>query len=285
MNQFQQAPEFDAGKIRKFVIAAAIGLVVLVTLFKSIIILGPTERGVVFYTLSGGIDKDHIYEPGFNVVAPWNQMIIFDVSEQKLDESMDVLSSNGLSISVDISVRYRPAQDNNGYEIGYLYEQFKMNYDDKLVRQELRSIVRKVIGRYTPEELYSSKREEVETIMNNQTTEILGENHVELTALLIRSVKLPATIIEAIEAKLDQEQQSLAYKFRLEKETSEAERKKIAAQGEAKANEIINSSLTGNLLKMRGIEATSILANSPNSKVVIIGNSENGLPIILGGDK
>lgn len=285
MNQFQQAPEFDAGKIRKFVIAAAIGLVVLVTLFKSIIILGPTERGVVFYTLSGGIDKDHIYEPGFNVVAPWNEMIIFDVSEQKLDESMDVLSSNGLSISVDISVRYRPAQDNNGYEIGYLYEQFKMNYDDKLVRQELRSIVRKVIGRYTPEELYSSKREEVETIMNNQTTEILNENHVELTALLIRSVKLPTTIIEAIEAKLDQEQQSLAYKFRLEKETSEAERKKIAAQGEAKANEIINSSLTGNLLKMRGIEATSALANSPNSKVVIIGNSENGLPIILGGDK
>jgi len=285
MNQFQQAPEFDPGKIRKFVIAAAIGLVVLVTLFKSVIILGPTERGVVFYTLSGGIDKDNIYEPGFNVVAPWNQMIIFDVSEQKLDESMDVLSSNGLSISVDISVRYRPAQDKNGYEIGYLYEQFKMNYDDKLVRQELRSIVRKVIGRYTPEELYSSKREEVETIMNNQTTEILNTNHVELTALLIRSVKLPATIIEAIEAKLDQEQQSLAYKFRLEKETSEAERKKIAAQGEAKANEIINSSLTGNLLKMRGIEATSLLANSPNSKVVIIGNSENGLPIILGGDK
>ena len=285
MNQFQQAPEFDAGKIRKVVIVAAIGLFVIVAAFKSFIILGPTERGVVFYTLSGGIDKETIYEPGLNVVAPWNEMIIFDVSEQKLDESMDVLSSDGLSITVDISVRYRPKQNADGYEIGYLYEQFKMNYDDKLVRQELRSIVRKVIGRYTPDELYSSKREEVETIMDDQTKEILGTNHVELTALLIRSVKLPTTIIEAIEAKLDQEQQSLAYKFRLEKETSEAERKKIAAQGEAKANEIINSSLTGNLLKMRGIEATSALANSPNSKVVIIGNSKDGLPIILGGDK
>ena len=285
MNQFQQAPEFDAGKIRKVVIIAAIGLFVIVAAFKSFIILGPTERGVVFYTLSGGIDKETIYEPGLNVVAPWNEMIIFDVSEQKLDESMDVLSSDGLSITVDISVRYRPKQNADGYEIGYLYEQFKMNYDDKLVRQELRSIVRKVIGRYTPDELYSSKREEVETIMDDQTKEILGTNHVELTALLIRSVKLPTTIIEAIEAKLDQEQQSLAYKFRLEKETSEAERKKIAAQGEAKANEIINSSLTGNLLKMRGIEATSALANSPNSKVVIIGNSKDGLPIILGGDK
>jgi regulator of protease activity HflC (stomatin/prohibitin superfamily) len=160
-----------------------------------------------------------------------------------------------------------------------------MNYDDKLVRQELRSIVRKVIGRYTPEELYSTKREEVETVMDNQTKEILETNHVELTALLIRSVQLPTKIINAIEAKLDQEQQSLAYKFRLEKEKSEAERKKIAAEGEATANQIINSSLTNNLLKMRGIEATQQLSNSPNSKVIVIGNSDNGMPIILGGDK
>lgn len=281
MNQFQQAPEFDPGKIRKVIITVVIALFGLTILFKSFIVLGPTERGVVFYTLSGGIDKDNVYQPGLNIVAPWNQMITFDVSEQKLDESMDVLSSNGLSITVDISVRYKPKQN----DVGYLYEQFKMNYDDKLVRQELRSIVRKVIGRYTPEELYSSKREEVETIMDNQTTDILNENHVELTALLIRSVQLPKKIIDAIEAKLDQEQQSLAYKFRLEKEISEAERKKIAAQGEAAANQIINSSLTSSLLKMRGIEATTELAKSPNSKVIVIGNSENGLPIILGGDK
>lgn len=281
MNQFQQAPEFDPGKIRKVIITVVIALFGLTILFKSFIILGPTERGVVFYTLSGGIDKDNVYQPGLNIVAPWNQMITFDASEQKLDESMDVLSSNGLSITVDISVRYKPKES----EVGYLYEQFKMNYDDKLVRQELRSIVRKVIGRYTPEELYSSKREEVETIMDNQTKEILNENHVDLTALLIRSVQLPKKIIDAIEAKLDQEQQSLAYKFRLEKEKSEAERKKIAAEGEAKANQIINSSLTNNLLKMRGIEATVLLSQSPNSKVVVIGNSEDGLPIILGGDK
>ncbi len=103
--------------------------------------------------------------------------------------------------------------------------------------------------------------------------------------MLIRSVQLPTKIINAIEAKLDQEQQSLAYKFRLEKEKSEAERKKIAAEGEATANQIINSSLTNNLLKMRGIEATQQLSNSPNSKVIVIGNGDNGMPIILGGDK
>ena len=281
MNQFQQAPELDPGKVKKIVITVAITLTALIIIFKSFILLGPTERGIVFYTISGGLDTENVYEPGLNIVAPWNEMIVYDVSEQKLDESMDVLSVDGLSIAVDISVRYKPISS----EIGLLYEQFKMNYDDKLVRQELRSIVRKVIGRYTPEELYSTKREEVETVMDNQTKEILETNHVELTALLIRSVQLPTKIINAIEAKLDQEQQSLAYKFRLEKEKSEAERKKIAAEGEATANQIINSSLTNNLLKMRGIEATQQLSNSPNSKVIVIGNSDNGMPIILGGDK
>ena len=280
MNQFQQAPDFDPGKIRKVIIVVGIVMVALIVFFKSFIVLGPTERGIVFYTLGGGLDKDHVYQPGLNLVAPWNDMLRFDVSEQKLDESMDVLSSNGLSIAVDISVRYKPAQN----DVGYLYEQFKLGYGDKLVRQELRSIVRKVIGRYTPEELYSSKREEVETIMEEQTREILGENHVILTTLLIRSVQLPRTIIEAIESKLDQEQQFLAYQFRIDKEKSEAERKKIAAEGEALANQIINSSLTPSLLKMRGIEATIKLSESPNSKVVVIGSGKDGMPLILGGN-
>lgn len=278
MNQFQQPPEINPVRLRKILISVLIALAVIILFFKSVIILGPTERGIIFYTLGGGIDKETVYQPGLNLVAPWNQMIVFDVSEQKLDESMDVLSSNGLSIAVDISVRFRP----NESEVGYLYEQFKLNYSERLVRQELRSIVRKVIGRYTPEELYSTRREEVETNMESQTSEILNTNHVELTTLLIRSVKLPPTIINAIESKLDQEQQFLAYQFRLEKEKSEAERKRIMAEGEARANEIINNSLTPSLLRMRGIEATAKLSESPNSKVVIIGSGKDGLPIILG---
>lgn len=278
MNQFQQPPEINPAKLKKVLITVLISLAAIVIFFKSVIILGPTERGVIFYTLGGGLDKEHVYQPGLNIVAPWNQMIVFDVSQQKLDESMDVLSSNGLSIAVDISVRYNPDENN----IGYLYDEFKLGYGDKLVRQELRSVVRKVIGRYTPEELYSTKREEVETTMETQMIEILTANNVELNTLLIRSVELPPTIIKAIETKLDQEQQFLAYQFRLEKEKSEAERKKIAAEGEARANQIINSSLTSALLKMRGIEATVKLSESPNSKVIIIGSSKDGLPIILG---
>jgi regulator of protease activity HflC (stomatin/prohibitin superfamily) len=105
-----------------------------------------------------------------------------------------------------------------------------------------------------------------------------------MKALLIRSINLPNEIRKAIETKLTQEQEALAYKFKLEKETAEAERKRIAAEGEARANKIINSSLTPELLKMRGIEATLKLAESPNSKVVVVGSGKDGLPLILGNN-
>jgi len=103
-----------------------------------------------------------------------------------------------------------------------------------------------------------------------------------MKALLIRSIQLPEQIKNAIEKKLQQEQEALAYEYRLQREQSEAERKKIQAEGEARANRIINQSLTPELLKMRGIEATLKLAESQNSKIVVIGGGESGLPLILG---
>ena len=102
--------------------------------------------------------------------------------------------------------------------------------------------------------------------------------------MLIRSIELPDQIKSAIENKLKQEQEALAYQFRLDKERSEAERKRIAAEGESRANLIINNSLTSNLLKMRGIEATLELAKSPNTKVIVVGSGKDGLPMILGGN-
>ena len=109
-------------------------------------------------------------------------------------------------------------------------------------------------------------------------------NNVSATAVLIRTIALPEQIKAAIENKLQQEQESLAYKFRLTKEQSEAERKRIAAEGESRANNIINNSLSDKLLKMRGIEATLELAKSANSKVVVIGSGKDGMPLILGNN-
>ncbi|MEM9391723.1 MAG: prohibitin family protein, partial [Bacteroidota bacterium] len=187
---------------------------------------------------------------------------------------------NGLSINVDVTVRFNPIYD----EIGYLHENFGTNYVNKLVVPEVRSAVRQVMGRFTAEEIYSTKRAEVETSIKTETENTLKNNNIEMQALLIRSINLPEQIKSAIENKLKQEQEALAYQFRLDKEKSEAERKRIAADGEAVANKIINSSLTPELLKMRGIEATLELAKSPNSKVVVVGSGDDGLPLILGNN-
>ena len=159
--------------------------------------------------------------------------------------------------------------------IGEIYETFQMDYLRRLVRPEFRSTVRQVMGRFTAEEIYSTKRSAVETQIQSEASLVLIKpgNNIIMKSLLIRSISLPEQIKNAIESKLQQEQEALAYQFRLDKEKSEAERKRIAAEGEARANKIINNSLTPNLLKMRGIEATSKLAESPNSKVIVVGLS------------
>ena len=273
----------DNKKFLPFLVIIVVGLFVVISLSSSLFFtLSPTERGVLFYKFGQGLDKENIIGPGFHVKAPWNTLYRFDVSENKEEEAMDVLDKSGLSLSIDISVRFSPIPN----RIGYIQETFQQDYVNRLVIPEVRSTVRQVMGRYTAEEIYSTKRSEVEAAIKSETADVLGSknNNVQMKALLIRSINLPAQIKQAIENKLQQEQEALAYKFRLDKELSEAERKRIAAQGEAAANKIINQSLTPELLKMRGIEATTELAKSPNSKVIVIGSGKDGLPLILGNN-
>jgi len=262
-------------------IVVIIGVIVLIFFGSSMFYtLQPGDRAIIFRQFTTGLDKDNIFEPGFHVIAPWNDLHIYNVKEQKSEETMDVLDKNGLSINIDISVRFNPIYD----KIGWLHEVFGTNYINQLVIPEVRSSVRQVAGRYTAEEIYSTKRSEVERSIIEETTIILEKNFIQMRALLIRSIGLPTEIKNAIESKLKQEQEALAYKFRLDREQSEAERKKIEAQGISNYNEIINRSLTDKILTQRGIEATIQLANSNNTKVIVIGASKEGLPLILGNN-
>ncbi|MFW5945029.1 MAG: prohibitin family protein, partial [Bacteroidota bacterium] len=238
----------------------------------------PGERGIIFRKFTTGLDKEHIYEPGLKMIAPWNDMHLYSVKEQQTEQELDVLDMNGLNIAMDVSVRFNPIHE----ALGYLHENFGQQYVDQLVIPEVRSTIRRVSGRYTAEEIYSTKREEVETSIKEETKKVLEDNHVKMNALLVRSIKLPDQIKKAIEKKLEQEQEAMAYEYRLERERSEAKRQEIEAEGEAQANRIISESLTPELLKMRGIEATIELSESRNSKVVVIGSGESGLPVILG---
>lgn len=271
----------DNRRLLPFIIIGFFILIAVFSLSSSIFYtVDAGERAVVFYKFGGGLDKNDIKSSGFHFKAPWNSVYIYNVKEITDEERMDVLDKNGLSITVDVSVRYHPIYN----RVGFLHEEFGVNYSSVLVVPEVRSAVRQVMGRFTAEEIYSTKRSEVELSIKLETEKTLEANNIQMKAMLIRSINLPDQIKNAIENKLKEEQEALAYQFRLDKEKSEAERKRIAADGEAVANKIINSSLTTELLKMRGIEATQDLAKSPNTKVVVIGNSKDGLPIILGNN-
>jgi regulator of protease activity HflC (stomatin/prohibitin superfamily) len=263
------------------IILAIISFIVILALSSSLFYtISATERAVMFFPFGKGLDKDNIIGPGTHIKAPWNEVYLYKVNEMSSEENMDVLDKNGLSIHIDITVRYYPIPD----KIGYIHEQFTTDYESVLVIPEVRSTVRQVMGRYTAEEIYSTKRAEVETAITTETEAILNAKNVHATAVLIRSIMLPEQIKMAIENKLQQEQEALAYQFRLDKEKSEAERKRIAAEGESRANNIINNSLTDKLLKMRGIEATLELSKSPNSKIIVVGSGKDGMPLILGNN-
>lgn len=263
-------------------IVAIVAVLVVILLFggRMFFIIDAGERGVIFRPYTSGLDIENIYGEGFHIIAPWNKLYVFTVREQQREETMDVLDRNGLSINTDITVRFNPKYA----EIGQLYQQFGTNYINVLVIPEVRSTVRQVAGRYTAEEIYSTKRAEVEQSIIDETRHALGVNFIDMRALLIRSINLPPQIKEAIESKLKTEQEALAYEYRLRREESEAERRRIEAEGIAAFNRIINASLTDQILKQRGIEATISLAESPNSKVVVIGSGKDGLPLILGGN-
>ncbi len=269
---------------RKYLPFILIGVIVIVILFAfSSSIFYTVDAGhkaIVFYKFANGLDKENVIGQGLRTKAPWNDVYIYDVREKTKDEGMDVLDKNGLSINVDVTVRFHPVYE----RIGYLHENFGRSYDNNLVIPEVRSSVRQVMGRYSAEEIYSTKRAQVETSIKSETEKVLSENNIIMKTLLIRSINLPPQIKKAIENKLEQEQEALAYQFRLQKEKSEAERKRIAAEGEAAANNIVNSSLSDKLLKMRGIEATLELSKSGNAKTVIIGSGGGGLPLILGNN-
>lgn len=269
-------------KRMQYIIISVVAVVVLLLIFgaKMFFVLKPGERAVIFKKFAGGLDKENIYVPGFHIIAPWNDMIRYDVKEQKSEETMDVLDKEGLSINVDVTVIFNPFYD----KIGYLHENIGTNFVSVMVIPNVRSSVRAVTGRYTAEEIYSTRRGEVEAEIIESTRNALAQKNIEMKDLLIRSITLPEKIKEAIESKLQQQQEALAYQFRLEREKSEAERKRLEAQGIADYNRIISASLTDRILQQKGIDATLELANSANSKVVVIGSGEDGLPMILGGN-
>ncbi|WP_372920143.1 prohibitin family protein [Salegentibacter sp.] len=269
-------------KLPKIGLPIIIGIVLLIIFIsKSTVTIGSGEAGVLYKTFGGGVvTEGPPLNEGFHLVAPWNKVFIYEVRQQSLEETMTVLSSNGLEIRIDASTWFQPSYQN----LGRLHREKGEAYIQRLLQPAIRSAARAVVGRYDPEQLYSSKREVIQQEILEESQIILQEQYVQVNEVLVRDVSLPPNIKDAIERKLRQEQESLEYEFRLTKATQEAERQRIDAEGKATANEILNASLTDNILREKGIQATLELARSNNAKTVVIGGGEDGMPLILGNN-
>lgn len=238
------------------------------------------HRGIVFKSLGGGTSKEVLGE-GLHVMPLWNTIIAYDTRVHEMKENLVVISSNGLTMQIDTSVRYRPKPD----ELFELQTTVGPDYAQKVVGPVVRSEARKVFGRYQPEEIYSTKREQIEAQIYEEVLRALAGKHVIVEAILVRDVGLPETIKTAIADKLAEEQRSQKMKFTLDKERQEALRKQVEAEGIAKYQSIVRQGLTAEYLQWKGIEATEQIAASPNAKVIIVGGGKSGLPVILQTDK
>lgn len=222
----------------------------------------PTGMGGVEWTPTQGTLKEPLTE-GFHVTSPFSDVYIIDLREQQRLEELDVLTNNGLTVTLSTSVLYQPVAS----QLYQLQTEVETDYYSVLIAPSLRSSARKVVGRYSPEEVYSTKRDEGKP--------------VRVSSILIRQIRLPKMVQIAIERKLEQEQKALEMEFVLDRERKEAERKKIEATGIADYQQIISTGLSDRLLEWKGIDATEKLATSSNSKIIVIGAGKGGLPVIL----
>lgn len=263
-----------AGLLRLIGLGAA-ALLLVILLFSSVTRVGTGHVGVL--TLFGKVTGETLGE-GIHLINPLKTNNELSVQTQTLKESASVPSSEGLMMSLDTSLIYHL----NPQHASDVFQKIGADYENVVVEPTLRSAIREATASHTANALYTGEREMVGKQIFDQVSAQLNQRGLTVENVLLRDIQLPATLKAAIEAKQQAEQESLAMNFRLQKETQEAQRKRIEAAGVRDFQQIVAQGITPSLLEWKGIEATENLAKSANSKVVVIGNSKNGLPLILG---
>jgi regulator of protease activity HflC (stomatin/prohibitin superfamily) len=227
----------------------------------------------------GRVSSD-VLTPGIHVVFPFTRVVKFSIQTQELKETADVPSKEGLIMDLEASLLYRldPAK------ASLMYKTVGHDYPHVVVEPQIRAAIREVTASYEAKALYSAQREKIAIEIFTLFNQMSLPRGIIADAVLLRKIGLPAVVANAIQEKLKREQEAEQMKFVLQKESQEAERKRIEAQGISDFQKIVAAGISAQLLEWKGIEATEKLAMSQNTKVVVIGNSKSGLPIILGSD-
>ncbi len=250
------------------------GVLVVILLYASVAYVPAGHVGVL--TLFGRV-TDEVLPEGTHLVNPFKVNNTMSIRTLELKETASVPSNEGLIMTLDTSLLFRL----NPAKAAEVYRTIGPRYVEVVVEPNLRSAIRAVTASHSANALYTGAREEVAMKIQEELGRILGARGVIAESLLLRDVQLPPMLKSSIEAKQQAEQDALRMSFVLQKEKQEAERKRIEAQGIADFQRIVAQGISAQLLEWKGIEATEKLATSTNSKVVIIGSSRTGLPLIL----
>src|SRR5262245_3699004 len=251
----------------------ALAAVVLVLLYMCLTVIPAGHVGVKDFF---GRVSDTVLLPGINVVAPGTRVILFNVQTREMKESAAVPTSEGLIVTLDVSLLYRLKST----DAARIYKTVGRRYELVVIEPQLRSVIRDVTAEYEAKFLYSASRELVAQNMFKHVERLVGPRGIEAEQVLLRAVQLPQLLTTAIQEKLQAEQQAQRMRFVLDRERQEAERKRVEAQGIADFQAIVARGISPELLKWKAIEVAHELSKSPNSKIVILGD-KSGLPIIL----
>jgi prohibitin 1 len=265
----------NGGTLIRLIALGILGLVLIVLLFNSITRVGTGHVGVL--TLFGRVTGETLGE-GIHIINPLKTNNELSIQTQSIKESASVPSSEGLMMSLDTSLIYHL----NPERAAEVFQKIGVDYETRVVEPTLRSAIREATASHSANALYTGEREMVAKQVFEQLTSQLNQRGLTVENVLLRDIQLPATLKVSIEAKQQAEQEALAMNFRLQKETQEAQRKRIEAQGIRDLQQIVAQGISPQLLEWKGIEATENLAKSVNTKIVVVGNSKNGLPLILG---
>lgn len=250
----------------------------LIALLQCFTIIPAGHTGVIDFL---GYVSDNTLKPGVSLVNPMANVEKMSIKTQELKELMSVPSKEGLSVDLEISLLFKLDSE----KANDIYKTVGPNYADIILVPQFRSVVRGVTARYEAKALYTASREKLAGEILSELEKLVGPRGIIVEQAPLRQIQLPERLTKSIEEKLQAEQESQRMEFILTREKQEADRKRIEAKGIADFQEIVSKGISEQLLKWKGIEATENLANSPNTKVVIIGSGKDGLPLILGSDK
>jgi regulator of protease activity HflC (stomatin/prohibitin superfamily) len=250
------------------------GISLLVFLQRFIAVVPAGQVGVV--DLFGQVSEQTL-SPGAHFKSPLANVVLFSTQTKEVKESAEAPSKDGLTVTVDVSIFYRL----DPTKIKQIYQTIGTDYEQVVIIPQSRAFIRNATASYESKTLYTTKRQELSQQLRRELGQVLADRGVIVEDAHLRNVVLPEKIQQAVQAKLQAEQETQRMEFILQKEQQEAERKRIEARGIADSQRIISQGLNENILRFRQIEAMEKLASTQNSKVVVIGGEQKAPTMLL----